>query len=255
MVEQNEVAVEEAPAVPEVAATEEASLADETSAVEETAVAPTIEEVSAAEEVPAVEAAPVEDVSVEEEAEVEVPVVSIDTVQDEPEPESVEVAESVAISRSPSPSPSVQEHPKSPWTPSYSVTTQGPGANAEEEKEIEQLEQLPPVVQEEAVPTPQVEVTAEVRCLVRPLYTHFAHVFYSLPRRPLRLLPLLIASLPSRHRGFRPTLSARRVLAPFTRPMWRLSRSLRRHRRQSSLRRPSLLPSLSRPRMLLKLLL
>ena len=74
----------------------------------------------------------------------------------------MEATEPASISRSPSPSPSLQERPKSPWTPSYSVTTQGPGT-VEEEKEIEQLEQLPPVVQEEAVPTPQVEVTAEVR--------------------------------------------------------------------------------------------
>ncbi|KAJ7170627.1 hypothetical protein C8R43DRAFT_980281 [Mycena crocata] len=39
------------------------------------------------------------------------------------------------------------ERPKSPWTPSYSVTTQGPGISASDEEEIAELPVLPPPVE------------------------------------------------------------------------------------------------------------
>ncbi|OCH94442.1 hypothetical protein OBBRIDRAFT_145465 [Obba rivulosa] len=54
------------------------------------------------------------------------------------------------------------ERPKSPWTPSYSVTVQGPGAEAE--ADVEELEQLPPTtVQVHAVDiVTEVMTTADV---------------------------------------------------------------------------------------------
>jgi hypothetical protein len=49
--------------------------------------------------------------------------------------------------------------PKAPWTPSYSVTSQGPGAggeDADELEQLEQLEQLPP-----AKSTPSIQFPTE----------------------------------------------------------------------------------------------
>ncbi|KAH7930187.1 hypothetical protein BV22DRAFT_80986 [Leucogyrophana mollusca] len=58
---------------------------------------------------------------------------------------------------------SVIERPRSPWTPSYSVTRQGPGEPEEEEKELAELEQLPSSVAEASVDesVPSVVVTDE----------------------------------------------------------------------------------------------
>lgn len=39
------------------------------------------------------------------------------------------------------------DHPKSPWTPSYSVVTQGPGVVDDDAAELKELEQLPPADQ------------------------------------------------------------------------------------------------------------
>jgi hypothetical protein len=38
---------------------------------------------------------------------------------------------------------SASGEPKTPWTPSYSVTSQGPGGSGEDAAELDQLEQLP----------------------------------------------------------------------------------------------------------------
>ena len=64
------------------------------------------------------------------------------------------------------------ERPKSPWTPSYSVTSQGPGIAAEDSKEVEKLEQLPPpaeqpevVLSAEPEAAPTVEANERVRSL------------------------------------------------------------------------------------------
>ncbi|KAF7978796.1 hypothetical protein HWV62_44554 [Athelia sp. TMB] len=55
-------------------------------------------------------------------------------------------AEIEQLEQLPPPAPhSDEEPPKSPWTPSYSVTSQGP---VSQDSEIEQLEQLPPPVQQ-----------------------------------------------------------------------------------------------------------
>ncbi|KAJ7650329.1 hypothetical protein FB45DRAFT_1050367 [Roridomyces roridus] len=55
------------------------------------------------------------------------------------------------------------ERPKSPWTPSYSVTTQGPGIPTAEELEVADLPVLPPPVQiiaDTSEPEPTVTVTS-----------------------------------------------------------------------------------------------
>jgi hypothetical protein len=44
------------------------------------------------------------------------------------------------------------ERPKSPWTPSYTVTTQGPGISTSDEQELAELPALPPSINASTVP-------------------------------------------------------------------------------------------------------
>ena len=73
------------------------------------------------------------------------------------------------------------ERPKSPWTPSYSVTTQGPSVTEEEAKEVEELEQLPPPVGQ-----PQVVLTAELEpeatAVEEPVSSRLSHIEPVSPR-------------------------------------------------------------------------
>ncbi|KAI9000589.1 hypothetical protein BD414DRAFT_451042 [Trametes punicea] len=129
-IEDNKAAVETAPAIEELPAEPETVV--------------TVDETSSAASIPA--------------GGIELPVLSVDAPQDEPE-QPAEIAEEEAPPTSPS--PSVKECPKSPWTPSYSVTTQGPGTSAVEEQEIDQLERLPTLAETSEIVVPQVEVIAE----------------------------------------------------------------------------------------------
>lgn len=75
------------------------------------------------------------------------------------------------------------ERPKSPWTPSYTVTTQGPGA-ADDSKELAELESLEPqaevVVDTEeavAVAAASVAVTSVVAAEVRFIHLSLVDSF------------------------------------------------------------------------------
>ncbi|CCM04302.1 uncharacterized protein FIBRA_06473 [Fibroporia radiculosa] len=114
-----------------------------------TLISEDVEEVSA----PLVVAEPstTDEVSVDLDAEVvkpiqvagETPVIVVEASQSEDD--AVELSEEVNVSENVLPAGETEvERPKSPWTPSYSVTRQGPGVNAEaEDNEIADLEQLP----------------------------------------------------------------------------------------------------------------
>ncbi|KAJ7274471.1 hypothetical protein B0H12DRAFT_1088899 [Mycena haematopus] len=54
------------------------------------------------------------------------------------------------------------ERPKSPWTPSYTVTTQGPGISAADEQELAELPVLPPSVNAGTVPVAQTETIVTI---------------------------------------------------------------------------------------------
>ncbi|KAH7884504.1 hypothetical protein F5I97DRAFT_1461917 [Phlebopus sp. FC_14] len=53
------------------------------------------------------------------------------------------------------------ERPKSPWTPSYSVTKQGPGGLVDDDKELDELDQLPESVVTTAVTASEVSAPME----------------------------------------------------------------------------------------------
>lgn len=93
--------------------------------------------------------------------------------------------------------PTGDERPKSPWTPSYSVTHQGntPLASpAHSTKELEEIEQLPPPVEEKpSIVVEEAPPETEVCCfiLVNSSQLTMAGLLYRLPVQSLfrSLLP------------------------------------------------------------------
>ncbi|KZT22365.1 hypothetical protein NEOLEDRAFT_1171378 [Neolentinus lepideus HHB14362 ss-1] len=101
-----------------------------------------------------------------ESASTETPVIQIDAAASEEDMKSTAVASVVPETGSMTPQELDEERPKSPWTPSYSVTIQGGAGTgvADNDEELAELSQLPPpaeieVTEDQAQSEPQITIT------------------------------------------------------------------------------------------------
>lgn len=115
------------------------------------------------------------------------------------------------------------EVPERPWTPSYSVITQGPGTTEDvaQPEEEETVEAETEVEAEEAAPVTEESLIPEVSCFLSMSTTRIKQILHrSLSKQlpPLKLVKLYL------RRGLCLTLSARKATALSTSPKTPLNR-------------------------------